>query len=88
MDFVNGTLRIDDQAPSLVTLGHNLYIQAVVTVVAVCLCTRVLSSHRFTLVKHDNGRDVEPPTLPYWFPFLKHAFSMAWDSKQFTARCL
>jgi hypothetical protein len=69
-------------------LKHNAYVQACVTVFTILLATRVLSSHRFKQARFSTAPNQAPPTIPYWVPYLRHAFSMAWDTKRFAARCL
>ncbi|RAQ99500.1 cytochrome p450 [Stemphylium lycopersici] len=75
-------------ALALETLRHSFIAQFLLTVLAICVCTRFLSSHWFQSVKYGSGRNVTPPTLPYWIPGLRHALSMAYDSKAFLAKCL
>lgn len=88
MDAGHATKTHEDPPRLFAALEHNLYIQAIVTAFVVCFCTRILSSHWFQSVKYGNGHGIEPPTLPYWIPGLKHAFSMGYDSKKFLANCL
>jgi len=88
MDYTNATNWSDDAPLSLAALKQNIYIQAVVIAFALCLCTRLLTAHWYNQAKLGRGRHVEPPTLPYWIPVMKHAYNMAWDSKRFTAKCL
>ncbi|KAH7397302.1 cytochrome P450 [Pyrenochaeta sp. MPI-SDFR-AT-0127] len=78
----------DDKPSSFAALQRNRCLQALVTALVVCCCTRILSSHWYKSIKYSHGRHVEPPTLPYWIPGLKHAFSMAYDSKAFLAKSL
>jgi hypothetical protein len=77
-----------EQFQSLKVLKENVCMQIGITVFAVLLATRVLSSHRYKQVKYSRSGYQTPPTLPYWIPFLRHAFSMAWDAKRFAAKCL
>ncbi|CAO2647700.1 Nn.00g086220.m01.CDS01 [Neocucurbitaria sp. VM-36] len=88
MDASNVTEKYNHRPRISAALQDNLYIQALITLFVVCVSTRLLSSHWFKSVKYGNSRDIEPPTLPYWIPGLKHAFSMAFNSKQFLAKCL
>jgi hypothetical protein len=78
----------ENEARFLADLKHSTVVQTCVTALVICLCTRLLSSHSFQQVKYGKAARIEPPTLPYWIPFLRHALQMAWDTKRFAARCL
>ncbi|KAH7069669.1 cytochrome P450 [Paraphoma chrysanthemicola] len=78
----------ENEAQWLAHFKHSAIVQACVTALVICLCTRILSSHWFHQAKYGHGTNVVPPTLPYWIPFLRHALHMAWDTKRFAARCL
>ncbi|KAF1936393.1 cytochrome P450 [Clathrospora elynae] len=84
----NTTAVHGDSSSSFVALRQNLYVQAIVTALVICVCTRLLSSHWFNAVKYGRGHSIQPPTLPYWIPGLKHGLSMGIDSKKFLASCL
>jgi hypothetical protein len=90
MEAGNGNVTIvnDESSSPFAALQHNMFAQAIITVLVICVCTRVLSSHWFTSVRYGKGHNVTPPTLPYWIPGVKHAFSMTYDSKKFMAKCL
>lgn len=88
MATANFTLMYEDTPRLFTAVQHNRWLQALVTVVVVCCCTRILSSHWFKSIKYGNGRNIEPPTLPYWIPGLKHALAMGYNSKTFLAKCL
>lgn len=88
MDTGKVTNKYVDTPRLFAAIEHNLYIQAIVTAFIICFCTRILSSHWYKSVKYGNSRGIEPPTLPYWIPGLKHAFSMGYGSKNFLAKCL
>ncbi|KAF2029796.1 cytochrome P450 [Setomelanomma holmii] len=78
----------DSEVGILAGLKHHILFQVCVAFVAVCVCTRILSSQWFQQIKHSRATNVTPPTLPYWIPFLRHALQMAWDTQRFTARVL
>jgi hypothetical protein len=88
MDSSNATTWSIEAPHSLAALKQNVYIQAVFVAFAICLCTRLLTSHWYKQAKLGVGRHAEPPTLPYWIPVMKHAYSLAWDTKRFTAKCM
>ncbi|KAF1828961.1 cytochrome P450 [Decorospora gaudefroyi] len=69
-----------------VLFQKSLFAQIIITVIVTCVCTRILSSHWFRSVKYGKRRNVKLPTLPYWIPGLKHALSLAYNSKPFMAR--
>lgn len=73
-------------SPSILS-RHNFLLQSFFTVLVVCVGTRILSEYRFRTIRHAKYT-CQPPTVPYWIPFLRHAFSMAWDSQRFAAKCL
>ena len=88
MDFSNAT-RVDDQlGPAFAVLESSLIVQCAVAIAAICVCTRIWSSHVFRSIKYGKGHNVLPPTLPYWIPGLRHALSMAYDSHGFLAKCM
>jgi hypothetical protein len=88
MTFGNPTVNDDDLSSPFAALQHSMFAQAIFTLVLICVCTRILTSHWFTSVRNGKGHNVTPPTLPYWIPGVKHAFSMAYDGKKFMAGCL
>ena len=88
MDISNAT-RVDDQlGPAFAVLESSLIVQCVVAIAAICVCTRIWSSHVFRSIKYGKGHNILPPTLPYWIPGLRHALSMAYDSHGFLAKCM
>lgn len=70
------------------TLEHSVYWRVLFTVVAILLTTRVFSTLKYRQSISSKAPNRTPPTLPYWVPFLRHAFSMGWNSNRFVARCL
>jgi len=72
----------------LAALQQSVFAQAIVAVVVVCFCTRILSSQWFHSIRCSKGRNLTPPTVPYWIPGLKHALSLAYDPSTFMATCL
>lgn len=88
MERDNSTVGFVPTSSLFAVIQHSFWLQTIITVFVVCACTRILSSHWFKSVKHATGRHISPPTLPYWIPFFRHAFSMGWDSQKFTAQCL
>jgi hypothetical protein len=56
------------------SLHHNPVVQSVtsllIAVVLICCCTRILSSIRSKSARPGSGH--EPPTAPYWIPYLQH----------------
>jgi len=59
---------------------------AFLTVLALSLSTRFLSSLSFGTASSDRER--KPPVLPYWIPWIGHAFELNFSAKAFlkTAR--
>ncbi|KAF2844665.1 cytochrome P450 [Plenodomus tracheiphilus IPT5] len=88
MNAVNGTSPNGNAPSYVIALQSNVYAQVLFGIFAICIGTRVTSSHRFKSIRDSTGYVTQPPTIPYWIPFVRHALSMAWDTKRFTARCL
>jgi hypothetical protein len=88
MELRNATDWDNDQPRFLELLKNNVYVRICITIISVLVATRIWSSHRYKQIKHSNLPGQTPPTLPYWIPFFRHAFSMAWDTPRFAARSL
>lgn len=88
MESSNATVWDKEEPHLLAVLKNNVYMRICITIFAILLATRIWSSHKYKQVKYSNAGGQTPPTLPYWIPFFRHAFSMAWDTKGFAARCL
>ena len=88
MDSSNANVQSIVDAETLATFRNSVTLQIYIAFLVICLSTRVLSFHWFNQTKRSHTGNVTPPTIPYWIPFLRHAFSMAWDTKRFAARCL
>ncbi|EUC41133.1 hypothetical protein COCMIDRAFT_106960 [Bipolaris oryzae ATCC 44560] len=87
MDSSNSTTAHSGGSLVLAALPNSLLARAFFTILAICVCTRVVSSYRYRSIKYGQGRNVAPPTIPYWIPGLRHALSLALDNKHFLARC-
>jgi hypothetical protein len=88
MDSSNPVVVDSEQPHFLAILKNNVYIRVCITTLAILLATRIWSSHKYKQIKFSNLSGQTPPTLPYWIPFFRHAFSMAWDTARFAARSL
>ncbi|KAF9697728.1 hypothetical protein EKO04_004246 [Ascochyta lentis] len=67
---------------------QNTFTQVFLAVAVICLCTRVISEHRFNAIKNGRASGIAPPTLPHWIPGLRHALHMAYSAKHFVAKSL
>ncbi|KAH6629288.1 cytochrome P450 [Boeremia exigua] len=73
---------------SLYTLlaQHNAFVHVCIAVAVICVCTRLISGHRFSKIKNGRSSGIAPPTLPHWLPGLRHALNMAYSVSSFLAR--
>ena len=67
---------------------QNVFVQVLVAIAAICICTRLISGHRFETIKAGRNSGIAPPTLPHWLPGLRHALHMAYNAKRFVAKSL
>ncbi|USP79503.1 hypothetical protein yc1106_06777 [Curvularia clavata] len=87
MDGTNATTTGAGALHFLDGYQNSFLVRVLLALLAICVCTRLVSSYTFRSIKYGKAHHVTPPTLPYWIPGLRHALSLAYDSKGFMAKC-
>ncbi|KAF2123049.1 cytochrome P450 [Lophiotrema nucula] len=77
-----------DTSTTRLSLVQNIWVQTMLALIIILFSTKLWSEYSFNATKIAKASGLLPPTIPYWIPYLRHAFPMASDLKRFAAKVL